>query len=69
MAAIVKGLANDPNYLDIKSQRKFAMRLARERRLHRENQRRLHRAQRNPLMPKVRGTKTVINEEPRRYSS
>lgn len=69
MVAIVKGLANDPNYLDIKSQRKFAMRLARERRLHRENQRRLHRAQRNPLMPKVRGTKTVINEEPRRYSS
>ena len=68
MAAIVKGLANDPNYLDIKSQRKFAMALARERRLHREAQRRIHRAQHNPLMPKVRGTKTVISQEPRRVN-
>ena len=38
--ALVKGLANDPLYIDHKSQQEFAMKLARERRLLEEHRRR-----------------------------
>ncbi|APT84360.1 BCCT family transporter [Corynebacterium aquilae] len=40
MFALVKGLSDDPLYLDHKAQQKFAMKLARERRIHAEHARR-----------------------------
>lgn len=45
MFALVKGMSEDPLYLDHKAQQKFAMQLARERRIHAEHRRREERRQ------------------------
>lgn len=51
MVSLIKGMREDPLYLDHREQQRFAMQLARERRIHAEAVRRERRRQHRPHMP------------------
>ena len=62
MVSLYRGLSDDPLYLDHKEQQKFAMRLARERRVHSEMRAELQAEQRRRARKAAR-----VNRRPIRF--